>query len=720
MQPILDRAATGTNVAGTHTGSGTGTVSFTGNPVANFQGIVKIIGGGSFPITFQYSLDGAVNYSKTITTGSSSPWTYAIPGTGVTLNFSPTTGWVANDTYAWTSTAPMTVNSTMSDRANVRWWGAKGDTKVITDAQVSGGTGLVSTSANFTQADVGKRLVVATPLSAATGTVTVNNGSTTIVGSGTHFTTEIAIGQIVTINNGGTFTDYLVTAITSDTQLTVAVAPTAAGASLTMYRTSKLVTTITFVTDSSHITMGSSALLTHTTSARYGTDDTAAFQRAAFAAAYKTPTGASAAPNGLGVVYIPQGTYTITASVVCHAAVLFLGLGGSPGGITDTPSSFATILHDFIGDLFVFDGMFGAGPASGGGVERLRIVQACNVGTSAPPSTGGGSAILVTAVDGNHRPSWVKIRNVTIEESGAMPWTWAVSLAGFGSMGLDNIRLTEINSHTGAGASGAIQIFSCNSVKVISCELHDAAATISIDGDFPQMNGIRTVGVQILGGEGTAIALNYASQVSVIGGSYGQITTTGNTLGPNTFLPEKLTTPFNDTSGTDATGVFWYDASGLSNGYFRFSKPTALPNSKYYGGITAAGTAAKYMLGLDPNDAVRIAPNGDAIVAIGPISSFSGASNGDAVLSHGAAIRAVSNSGAATFSLVDSVGASDYVRLGNGAAGIQWMIATRSLGGGAAPTLGTIGGSGPASAAQSGWIEMVDSSGAKCWVPCWK
>ena len=43
-----------------------------------------------------------------------------------------------------------------------------------------------------------------------------------------------------------------------------------------------------------------------------------------------------------------------------------------------------------------------------------------------------------------------------------------------------------------------------------------------------------------------------------------------------------------------------------------------------------------------------------------------------------------------------------------------------ALGGGAAPTLGTIGGSGPASAAQNSWVLMKDSTGASFWVPVWK
>ena len=51
---------------------------------------------------------------------------------------------------------------------------------------------------------------------------------------------------------------------------------------------------------------------------------------------------------------------------------------------------------------------------------------------------------------------------------------------------------------------------------------------------------------------------------------------------------------------------------------------------------------------------------------------------------------------------------------------IQWGKALVALGGGAAPTLGTIGGSGPATAAQNTWMRVLDSTGAAFWVPAWK
>lgn len=51
---------------------------------------------------------------------------------------------------------------------------------------------------------------------------------------------------------------------------------------------------------------------------------------------------------------------------------------------------------------------------------------------------------------------------------------------------------------------------------------------------------------------------------------------------------------------------------------------------------------------------------------------------------------------------------------------VKWGPALIALGGGAAATLGTIGGTGPATAGQNTWMRVLDSTGAAFWVPAWK
>lgn len=84
---------------------------------------------------------------------------------------------------------------------------------------------------------------------------------------------------------------------------------------------------------------------------------------------------------------------------------------------------------------------------------------------------------------------------------------------------------------------------------------------------------------------------------------------------------------------------------------------------------------------------------------------------------------------ASTISITDSTGGSPRLSVATGAAGnvsllpggdILWGKALVALGGGAPPTLGTIGATGPATAAQNTWLRLLDSTGAACWVPVWK
>lgn len=65
------------------------------------------------------------------------------------------------------------------------------------------------------------------------------------------------------------------------------------------------------------------------------------------------------------------------------------------------------------------------------------------------------------------------------------------------------------------------------------------------------------------------------------------------------------------------------------------------------------------------------------------------------------------------------INASDQLSLSFGV-DIKWGQALVALGGGSAPTLGTIGASGPATAGQNSWLRVIDSTGAAAWLPVWK
>lgn len=87
---------------------------------------------------------------------------------------------------------------------------------------------------------------------------------------------------------------------------------------------------------------------------------------------------------------------------------------------------------------------------------------------------------------------------------------------------------------------------------------------------------------------------------------------------------------------------------------------------------------------------------------------------------------------AATTSLRLQVAGSDHLIAGSAAGGSGWVYVPNNLraaalrvddgaalGGGATPTLGTIGGSGPATAGQNSWLR-VNISGTDHWIPVWQ
>ncbi|MGH7743932.1 MAG: hypothetical protein ACREQ5_03820 [Candidatus Dormibacteria bacterium] len=66
------------------------------------------------------------------------------------------------------------------------------------------------------------------------------------------------------------------------------------------------------------------------------------------------------------------------------------------------------------------------------------------------------------------------------------------------------------------------------------------------------------------------------------------------------------------------------------------------------------------------------------------------------------------------------VDGANRVQLAGGGAVILWGTVHVALGGGAAPTFGTIGGSGPGTAAQFAWLKVVDDAGTTGFIPYWR
>jgi hypothetical protein len=397
------------------------------------------------------------------------------------------------------------------------------------------------------------------------------------------------------------------------------------------------------------------------------TDDTVAIQ-AAIAAA-----GASFGGGSSSVVYFPRGRYRVTSTVTISRAITLRGGGHPAGGANGQENFGSTILHDFDGDLFVFDGgdaPLGGKYVTGGGIAGLRIAQ---IYGGAGDEIPRGRAIRVAGADLTHYHHWLAFRDLIIEESVNSPWTWGISMDGTLCDGISNTRITEVSMHIGPGASGGIQLLGVGACKIISCELHLIDARIEIGGTA----GVPSGQIQILGGDCTDIDIDRASNVQIIGTQCSSITTTANTAAPCSLQPGALTTAFADSSGTSASGAFYYDYGLIDDPYWRSSREFLIPNAKYYSAIVAAGTSTRKVIGLDASNNCRIAPAGTSVVAIGSPGSFSSATAGDLLFAQNNGVRITNEANDAAALALDKDD-SDFVRL----AFSIYLAGTKVYGGG--------------------------------------
>jgi hypothetical protein len=82
------------------------------------------------------------------------------------------------------------------------------------------------------------------------------------------------------------------------------------------------------------------------------------------------------------------------------------------------------------------------------------------------------------------------------------------------------------------------------------------------------------------------------------------------------------------------------------------------------------------------------------------------------------ATRFLTATGSTTNPVLDA--SAGAIRLSAGTADIQWGKANVAVGGGASPTFGTIGATGPAAAAQRNWLRFIESDGTASFIPVWR
>ena len=146
-------------------------------------------------------------------------------------------------------------------------------------------------------------------------------------------------------------------------------------------------------------------------------------------------------------------------------------------------------------------------------------------------------------------------------------------------------------------------------------------------------------------------------------------------------------------------------------------------------GVIATGTDTNVALTLDTKGTGQVAlAVGGSIKQIVDSSGrilvghaiTAGTGAGDVVLASQHSLRSVNAAGTNTAQILGLDGSDRLLLGGSGVNDIIWGRALVALGGGAVPTLGTIGGSGPTAAAQNTWMQVRDSTNALFWVPVWK
>jgi Endopolygalacturonase len=419
--------------------------------------------------------------------------------------------------------------------------------------------------------------------------------------------------------------------------------------------------------------------------------------------------------NGISTVYLPSGRrYRVTASIIIPTSIFLVGGGKPVGGVADAANLQTVIHHDFDGDCIVFNGANGLSAGNGGGVADLRICQIYNGSGSA----GRGAAIKITGVDSSHKAQWGWIRDVTIEENGTDPWTWGIDVDGSplpsGNRILD-WHISDTYIHVSSPGSGAVRVQGA-SVSLTNVAGFDTASNFVITGS----SGHEATGIQMMGCTTQLLQLDWAIDGYWIGGLLDDYSVTANTTGRWHIHPGRMVTNQYTSLAGASLGAFWYSNTsvGSAPGSFRFSRPLLWRNADYLMALNEAGNDTVLMVGVDANNIVRLSPS-TGMVGIGPIESLTGASNNDVVLCKESELRFSNDAGNGT---VTGVGheSGNIVAVGSGASNIKWGVALVAMGGGAAPTLGTIGGSGPATAGQNSWMQVKDSTGATFWVPVWK
>ena len=316
-----------------------------------------------------------------------------------------------------------------------------------------------------------------------------------------------------------------------------------------------------------------------------------------------------------------------------------------------------------------------------------------------------------------------------------------------GSLASPSLQFTS-DANTGIYSPAAEQVAIVCAGAAAATFTTGAAGPHAIGGGANTRDGLLLAGTSTLAGAtqeagfGNTQALTNASGVNLYG-EYLAPTLTNvagatTTMAWLTIAPSALTITAG--SVTNAAGLYITAApTGATNNYAlwvagvstsRFDGPLyfasgtapSTAGSQYGGSATlleavVGTTGMRWLNNAYTVERMRLTDGG--ILLLGTTVTTN-ASAGDLVLLNSTGdILGVNAAGTNTVAMMN-VNTSDRVSVDKNGNGVQFGLALIALGGGTAPTLGTIGGSGPATAGQNTWMQFYDSAGAAFWVPVWK
>lgn len=439
-------------------------------------------------------------------------------------------------------------------------------------------------------------------------------------------------------------------------------------------------------------------------------------QTAAELAAGVTPTDFSYIPHDLrrlgvvgdGVVddtanlrkaYLVGGEWKVTAGMQIRITGTITGVKAvrlysdsprEPLPPTGAPATQAFLIHDFSGTFFdlVADAAH-SNIGSGFSFERLCFLQINGNGTGA-----SGTCIRSYGVSAIQRCPWLAMTDCNIENiTGSNDWTWNIDCDGTAVANPQNLRdmsFSRMRLVAGANATGAMRLAGLSNIFLWGIEANLSKADLSITGvDATHL----CTGIFMAGCTWNNVNIDWVSGVYGAANSAATVTTTVNSTNVDLGCACEGTVP--TLLGTKCT-VYGKHTTGKwtvsTNNNTRFEMAA---NTAEFSGPISSDTAVQ--VGVNPASAGALRlPNG--------VSSTLSARN-------------AANSGNIDICAVD---AANRVQLAPAGALLLWGTPHVALGAGAAPTFGTIGGSGPGTAAQFAWLKVIDDAGNTGFLPYWR